>query len=73
MRDGTEDANLAIMYKNRFGQKKLEAKLLALFPNKPYRAQNRTLGQVVFPSYSNAGMAQRMEAVRRAMITELAG
>ncbi|MCW2972539.1 MAG: hypothetical protein JWN72_812, partial [Thermoleophilia bacterium] len=71
LRDGTEDANLAIMYKNRFGQKKLEAKLATLFPNKPYRQQTKSLGQVVFPTYSNVGMAQRMEQVRREMITEL--
>ncbi|MBC7460434.1 MAG: DUF4091 domain-containing protein [Thermoleophilia bacterium] len=71
MRDGQEDANLAIMYRNRFGQKKLEAQLAALFPNKPYRQQTRSLGQVVFPTYSNVDMAARMETVRRAMINEL--
>ncbi|MCW2950189.1 MAG: hypothetical protein JWN41_1202 [Thermoleophilia bacterium] len=72
LRDGEEDANLEIMYRNRFGQARLQSKLAALFPNKRYRTQNRTLGQVVFPSYDNTNMAQRMEQVRREMITELA-
>ena len=73
MRDGQEDANLAIMYRNRFGQKKLEAKMLPLFPNRRYRPQVKSLGQVVFPYYDNTNMAQRMEQVRRDMIAELAG
>lgn len=73
MRDGQEDANLAIMYRARFGQAKLNAQLAALFPNKPARPQVRSLGQVVFPYYDNTNMAQRMETVRRAMILGLAG
>lgn len=71
MRDGQEDANLMIMYRNRFGQKALDAKLKAIFPG-TYRPQIRSLGQVVAPAYDNTNMAQRLETVRRAMIAELA-
>ena len=72
MRDGQEDANLMIMYRNRFGQGKLDAQLKAIFPG-TYRPQIRSLGQVVVPTYDNANMSQRLETVRRAMIAELAG
>lgn len=71
MRDGQEDANLAAMYRSKFGEKALATQMRAIFPGRS-RSLPRTLGNVVAPWWSNNNLAQRMEARRRAMITRLA-
>jgi hypothetical protein len=70
MRDGQEDANLVVMYRTRFGEAALRAQLRPIFPGS-YRVLPRSLGNVVFPAWSNANLAQRMETRRRAMILRL--
>lgn len=70
MRDGQEDANLAAMYRARFGNRALMAQMRPIFPG-AYRPLPRALGNVVFPTYANANLAQRLEARRRAMIQRL--
>jgi hypothetical protein len=71
MRDGQEDANLAAMYRARFGNRALQAQLRTIFPGS-VRALPRSLGNVVIPTWSNRNLAQRMETRRRAMIDRLA-
>jgi hypothetical protein len=70
MRDGQEDANLIAMYRARFGSGATTAQLRPIFPGS-YRSLPASLGGVVFPTYSNANLAQRMETQRRAMILRL--
>ena len=71
LRDGTEDANLAQMYRAAKGEAALQAKLKVLFPGSVVTYPS-TLGQVVGPRYDNGNqLAMRMERVRREMITEL--
>lgn len=71
MRDGQEDANLAAMYRTRFGNAALQAQMRAIFPG-AVRALPASLGNVVIPSWSNRNLSQRLEARRRAMIDRLA-
>ncbi len=71
MRDGQEDANLAAMYRSRFGDRALQAQMRLIFPGS-VRALPRTLGNVVIPAWSNRNMAQRLETRRRAMINRIA-
>ena len=71
LRDGTEDGNLIQMYRERFGDARVQAILAPIFPGKMVTYPS-TLGQVVGPDYDNANLlAQRMETARRQMITEL--
>ena len=71
MRDGQEDANLAQMYRSRFGDAALRAQLRPIFPGSS-RALPRSLGNVVMPTWSNRNLAQRLEARRRVLIDRLA-
>lgn len=71
LRDGTEDANLVQMYRERFGDAKVQSVLASIFPGKSVNYP-ASLGQVVGPFYDNGNnLAQRMEAARRQMIGEL--
>ncbi|MCW2928262.1 MAG: hypothetical protein JWM86_2230 [Thermoleophilia bacterium] len=70
MRDGQEDANLVLMYRQRFGSAMVNLRMRTVISD-PKRALPATLGNVVYPSWSNAGLAARMEAQRRLMITQL--
>ncbi|MCB0877525.1 MAG: DUF4091 domain-containing protein [Thermoleophilia bacterium] len=71
MREGTEDANLVQMYRDRHGESWTQARLRRIFPNR-YVPYPRTLGNVVGPYYNNGGnLAQRIETSRRQMIMEL--
>jgi hypothetical protein len=72
MRDGQEDGDLMLMYRDQFGQAGINAITKAIFPG-TYRELPSKLGHVTFPRYSNTGdLAQRMERQRRAMIAALA-
>jgi hypothetical protein len=71
LRDGQEDANLIAMYRERFGDRATRAALAKVVP-RSYRPLPKGLGDTTFVKYANAGMAQRMEAARRAMINRLA-
>lgn len=71
MRDGQEDANLAAMYRSRFGNRALQAQMRLIFPG-TVRALPKSLGNVVIPAWSNRNMAQRLETRRRAMINRIA-
>jgi hypothetical protein len=70
MRDGVEDANLMTQYRDRFGQKALNARLVSVVG--PLRVAKNLPGGETFPSYSNAGLPLRMEIARRTMIADLA-
>lgn len=70
LRDAQEDANLVAMYRARFGAAATNAQLRRIFPGGSRRV-HRKLGNVVLPTWSNANLAQRLEARRRAMIMRL--
>ncbi len=68
MREGTEDANLALMYRDQVGDNALQAKLKSIFPG-AFVTYPKVLGTVVGPAYKDdASLAQRIETTRRAMI-----
>lgn len=71
MRDGQEDANLIAMYRARFGAVRTNALMKPIFPGST-RPLPRKLGNVVFPTWRQAGLGTRMEQQRRAMILALA-
>lgn len=71
LREGVEDGNLITMYRNRFGRAATELQMRRIF-SPSYRTVNKSLGSVVWPSYTNASMADRMELSRRAMLHRLA-
>jgi hypothetical protein len=71
MREGTEDANLIQMYRDRNGEAWVQAQLKPIFPGRSVNYP-AALGNVVGPYYENgASLAQRVETARRQMITEL--
>jgi hypothetical protein len=70
LREGQEDANLIAMYRARFGSAAVNTQLRTIFPGS-YRSLPASLGGVVFPTWSNRNLAQRLEARRRAMIVRL--
>ncbi|MCW2927455.1 MAG: hypothetical protein JWM86_1423 [Thermoleophilia bacterium] len=71
LRDGNEDGNLMLQYRERFGPGGVNAATKPVFTGK-YGQLPKQLGQVMFPKYANtADLAQRMERQRRAMIVAL--
>lgn len=71
MRDGNEDANLHAMYRRAKGEAAYQALVKRVFPGSYRPLTGNTLGNVMMIRYSNAGLADRMDAVRRQMIQEL--
>ena len=69
MRDGVEDANLMHQYKDRFGTPALNKKLKGVIG--PLVSLKELPGDETFYSYSNNGLALRMEVLRRQMLAEL--
>jgi hypothetical protein len=71
LRDGTEFANLIISYRAAKGDAAVQAILKSIFPGR-YINYPSTLGNVMGPYYDNgSNLAQRIEAARRQMISEL--
>lgn len=71
MRDGNEDANLHAMYRRAKGEAAYQALMRRVFPGSYQPLTGNTLGNVTMIRYSNAGLAGRMDAVRRQMIQQL--
>jgi hypothetical protein len=75
LRDGQEDADLMLMYRDKFGiraQAAINAVTKPIFPG-TYIQLPAQLGHVMFPKYDDGNLlAQRMERQRRAMIAALA-
>jgi hypothetical protein len=67
LRDGIEDVNLVTLYRERYGQRAVKAALGRIFGKVAVGAR---VGYT-WPRYSNAGLAVRMERVRRALIFAL--
>lgn len=71
IRDGNEDANLHAMYRRAKGEAAYQALVRGVFPGSYQPLTGNTLGNVMMIRYSNAGLADRMDSVRRQMIQEL--
>jgi hypothetical protein len=69
MRDGVEDVNLMRQYRARYGATALNRKLVGVLG--AMQAGTDLPGNEAFPRYSQAGLALRMEVIRRQMLAEL--
>jgi hypothetical protein len=67
IRDGIEDVNLISLYRNTFGEAATRKVLGAIFG----KVQVVPNGGYTWPTYSNQGLAGRMEQVRRTLIAAL--
>jgi hypothetical protein len=67
LRDGIEDVNLVTLYRQKFGDAATRKALGAVFG----KVQVVANGGFTWPAYSNTGIADRMEQVRRTLITAL--
>lgn len=70
MRDGVEDANLMRQYRDRFGQAALNRAVSGALGG--LVAGQDLPGNETFPRFRHAGLALRMEIIRRQMLAELA-
>jgi hypothetical protein len=67
IRDGIEDVNLISLYRDKFGETATRKALGAIFG----KVQVVPNGGYTWPTYSNQGLAARMEQVRRTLIAGL--
>lgn len=70
LRDGVEDVNLMRQYRDRFGQAALSQMTQGVLGS--LRAGRDLPSNETFPRYQQAGLALRMEIIRRQMIAHLA-
>ncbi|MCW2926173.1 MAG: hypothetical protein JWM86_141 [Thermoleophilia bacterium] len=69
LRDGVEDANLMRQYRARFGQAALNQAVAGVVG--PLVAGSDLPGGEAFPKMTQAGLAMRMEIIRRQMLAQL--
>ncbi|MGZ8687307.1 MAG: hypothetical protein ACXWZP_02645, partial [Gaiellaceae bacterium] len=67
LRDGIEDVNLISLYREEFGEAATRKALGAVFG----KVQVVPNGGYTWPTYSNTGLAGRMERLRRSLIAAL--
>ena len=67
IRDGIDDANLVALYRDRFGDAATRKAFASIFG----RVRVVPGGGYTWPAYSNAGLAGRMEQLRRTFIAAL--